>query len=708
MATSAGFFLSPQQKYIWTSAASARSQLAVLIDGAFDEPRLKAAFLEAVSANDALRTVFQRQTGMKLPFQVVPDTSAPVWTPITAAGTVGDLALAIQNSAEQEAKAYASSEETQLRSALFTISADQTLWVITAHSSIADASSLQLLLAQTLASYSGEKVAAAEDSIRYVQFAQWQNDQLTTDPDATKFWERAAQADAEPTFPNEKVSDSTSLTQARLKIDLADQPDNDALLAAWAAVIARWSGQQRVEIGVTLEGREYEELSSLIGAVSKTVPLIASIEGQPSFRELSTHIHSQLGEISSIQEYYSPEKSFKVGYEYITLAKPVTISGAAFSPVYLHDAAHDCTLKLRGVFTQDNLQLELQYRPDSIADSVGTGIAASLESFLSAASASPQQPVTSLPMISAEKKQQLVSDWNSTKAETPASPIHALISAQASRNGASIAVRSGSAALTYAELESRSNRLAQYLAQHGVKRGTLVGLCVSRSAEMLIPVLAILKAGGAFVPLSADQPKTRIAQQLSGLGALVTEAQYADQLPTFDGPTITLDTDPWQQQPDTAPAVEVTGDDLAYVIYTSGSTGTPKGVGVRHRNLVNYATHIVRALALDTAAAAIRHRLHARRRPRQHGHLSCASHRRNAACAALRSRHRPAPNGRLPGAAQRRRAENRALASRRAARRSGHRRAAEEVPDHRRRSSKARTRRTSARHVRNHQPLRSH
>src|SRR5947209_1409918 len=180
--------------------------------------------------------------------------------------------------------------------------------------------------------------------------------------------------------------------------------------------------------------------------------------------------------------------------------------------------------------------------------------------------------------------------------------MHLLIAAQAGRTPEREAGRSGDVALSYAELNSRANRLAHHLVKLGVKPGALVGLSVARTAEMMIPVLAILKAGGAYVPLSADQPKARLAQQLAGIDLLLTEAEFVEQLPAFSGNLLVLDGQerPWESEAVTDPDVAVTGDHLAYVIYTSGSTGVPKGVGVRHRNLVNYATHIVNALELTT------------------------------------------------------------------------------------------------------------
>ena len=207
--------------------------------------------------------------------------------------------------------------------------------------------------------------------------------------------------------------------------------------------------------------------------------------------------------------------------------------------------------------------------------------------------ASPQ----SYSLLADATKQTMLGMGAGASVSYPSVPVHKLISGVTN----AAAVRSGSDVVSYGELDQRSNRLAHYLAKLGVKRGSLVGLCVARTAHMMTPVLGILKAGGAYVPLSADQPKARTAQQLEGLDVLVTEAQFADHLPAFAGQLVVLDgaDRPWEQESDAPVDVEVGSDDLAYVIYTSGSTGTPKGVGVKHGNLVNYATHIVRALELD-------------------------------------------------------------------------------------------------------------
>ena len=150
-------------------------------------------------------------------------------------------------------------------------------------------------------------------------------------------------------------------------------------------------------------------------------------------------------------------------------------------------------------------------------------------------------------------------------------------------------------------MNESANQLAHHLRSLGVGPDSLVGLCVERSAEMMVALLAILKAGGAYVPLNPDNPKPRLAQQLAGAVALITEQKLLSQMPEFPGKTLVLDHDQssWTNEPRSNPSTNTAPENLVYVIYTSGSTGVPKGVAVRHRNLVNYSHFITQRLDLD-------------------------------------------------------------------------------------------------------------
>jgi amino acid adenylation domain-containing protein len=188
---------------------------------------------------------------------------------------------------------------------------------------------------------------------------------------------------------------------------------------------------------------------------------------------------------------------------------------------------------------------------------------------------------------------QRMTEWNRTDADYPRNAcVHALFELRVQRTPQAIAVQFGDHCLTYAELHARSNQLARLLQAHGVRRESLVGLCVERSIEMLVALLGILKAGAAYVPLDPAYPRDRIQHVLDDahVALVITQTNLLKQLPSTSAKTIALDPD-WKilsGQSNETPAAEVSAENVAYVIYTSGSTGKPKGVQLEHRSVVNF------------------------------------------------------------------------------------------------------------------------
>ena len=226
-----------------------------------------------------------------------------------------------------------------------------------------------------------------------------------------------------------------------------------------------------------------------------------------------------------------------------------------------------------------------------------------LEILAEAAGANPNAEIGALPVLG-EEEQRLSDAFRAGPSQALRDESFTdLFEAQAARTPQRPALAFAGRVLTYAELNARANQLAHLLAKRGVSSDTSVGLCVERSAEMIIGVLGILKAGGAYVPLLADHPKARIAHQLAEVGApvLVTLEKHLRDLPEFSGTMLCLDRDQAQLEalPNTNLERRAKPDSLAYIIYTSGSTGVPKGVELRHRNLVNYTRALCERLALE-------------------------------------------------------------------------------------------------------------
>jgi non-ribosomal peptide synthetase component F len=204
------------------------------------------------------------------------------------------------------------------------------------------------------------------------------------------------------------------------------------------------------------------------------------------------------------------------------------------------------------------------------------------------------RPVGAIALIDAGERRRLLVEWNDTARDYPRGLcVHQLVAGQAARTPDAPAVVAEAGALSYGELDRRANRLARHLQAQGVGPDAIVGLCLPRTADMVVAILGILKAGAAYLPLDPDYPAERIAFMLSDaqVPVLVTSEAIDEDLPAYWGRTVLIDAD-WPRiaaQEESAPDCAAAPDSLAYVIYTSGSTGTPKGVMLSHRGLANLA-----------------------------------------------------------------------------------------------------------------------
>jgi amino acid adenylation domain-containing protein len=207
----------------------------------------------------------------------------------------------------------------------------------------------------------------------------------------------------------------------------------------------------------------------------------------------------------------------------------------------------------------------------------------------------PAEQVRALPILSGREQEELL-DWNSTDAPCPDATLHELVAAWAVERPDAVAVEGEDECLTYDQLDRRSSQLAHRLVTLGVEPGALVGICVERSAGMMVALLGVLKTGAAYVPLDPTYPAERQAFMLADaqVPVLLTEQRLLEALPEHSAEVVCVDgiRDELERLPPTSPGVHVGPDDVAYVIYTSGSTGRPKGVEIRHRSVVNLLEHM--------------------------------------------------------------------------------------------------------------------
>jgi amino acid adenylation domain-containing protein/non-ribosomal peptide synthase protein (TIGR01720 family) len=254
----------------------------------------------------------------------------------------------------------------------------------------------------------------------------------------------------------------------------------------------------------------------------------------------------------------------------------------------------DLSLILEEIETEQGSYLEGFWEYDSDLFTVEriTRMVGHFQTLLKGIVANPQQTVRELPLLTESEKQQLLVEWNQTQQDYPQNLcIHQLFEAWVEQTPDAIALIFKGEQLTYRELNSKANQLANYLQTLGVKPETLVGICIEPSLEMIVGILGILKAAGAYVPIDPTYPSERIAYMLddSQLAVLLTQEKLVTSLPQHQAQVICLDSD-WKEistESKSSPITSLTPENLAYVIYTSGSTGKPKGVLVAHRGLCN-------------------------------------------------------------------------------------------------------------------------
>ncbi|HEX5760628.1 MAG TPA: non-ribosomal peptide synthase/polyketide synthase [Thermoanaerobaculia bacterium] len=378
-------------------------------------------------------------------------------------------------------------------------------------------------------------------------------------------------------------------------------------LAAWKALLFRTTAQEDLVVGTPVAGRSPEETEGLIGLFVNTLALRTRVDGRLGFRALLGRVqetalaafaHQDLP-FEEIVEELAPERSLShaplvqviFGLQ-DAATHPPELPGLAVRhfPAGHGTAKFDLALSLAEA--GGGREARLDARADVYDEADLERLLAAFETLLAAALAEPDRALEELPLLSAAERRQVLVEWNDTAVVLPAEPtIPALFARQARERADAVALVWDGGSLSYGELEARSNRLARRLARLGVSAESLVGVALERSAELIVALLAIVKTGGAYLPLDPEYPRDRLAWMLEdarrGQGGLVvvTRGELAAGLPELPSRCRVVDLDREDLEKESAAplAVPSSGDHLAYVLYTSGSTGRPKGVAVPHR-----------------------------------------------------------------------------------------------------------------------------
>ncbi|CAA9339965.1 MAG: Polyketide synthase modules and related proteins, partial [uncultured Gemmatimonadetes bacterium] len=371
---------------------------------------------------------------------------------------------------------------------------------------------------------------------------------------------------------------------------------------------SKYAGSDDVVVGSPIAGRTRNEVEELIGFFVNTLVLRADLSGDPSFREvlrrareftLGAYEHQEVPFERLVAEL-QPERSLSHSplFQVVFALENAGDGGAALpglsvSGVGASMGAAKFDLSLTLSATAQGLRGALNYSTDLFERGTALRMLSHLERVLEQVAADADVRLSRLELLGGVERSLVLEEWNRTAAEVPADQcIHELFGEQAARTPGAVALVFEGAELTYGELDTRANRLANYLVRLGVGPEARVGLCVERSPEMVVAVLAVLKAGGAYVPLDPAYPADRLSFMLhdAAVPVLLTHSSLEQRLPAHPGRVVLLDVEAnaIAREPAHAPESRVAAQNLAYVIYTSGSTGRPKGAAIPHGGLARY------------------------------------------------------------------------------------------------------------------------
>ncbi|MCE7987530.1 MAG: amino acid adenylation domain-containing protein [Caldilinea sp. CFX5] len=511
-----------------------------------------------------------------------------------------------------------------LRATLYRLATTEVILALTLHHIICDGWSMQILTRELTALYSafarGEPSPLPPLAIQYADFALWERQRFQDGAmdQSLQYWYKQLAAlppsllptdSPRPVIPTYRGAQYTLLIPEEVTTVLKALSRKHAVTlfmtvaAAFAVLLHRYTDQEDIVIGVPVANRTRTEVEGLIGFFVNTLVLRCNLSKDPTFVQLLAQLQeTTLGAFAhqevpfeKLVEELQPQRDLSRNPLCQVACQLLSIPGtnaALLSPeeLTLHNSG-TAKFDLRFDFAEmiNGLSCRIEYSTDLFNAATITRMAAHFQTLVAAIALDAERRISALSLLSEDEQRQLLVEWNATAADFPATTcLHTIVESHAAQRPDTPAVVFAEQSLTYGELNRLANQLARYLRSAGVTAERPVGVFTGPSLEMIVAFLAILKAGGVYLPLDPVYPTGRIAYMLADAEVefLLTRRELAAQLPAASATKIVVE-DAMAHDGRTNLLLDVRPEQLAYIIYTSGSTGQPKGVLLEHRGLCN-------------------------------------------------------------------------------------------------------------------------
>ncbi|MFJ2867752.1 amino acid adenylation domain-containing protein [Kitasatospora sp. NPDC087314] len=604
---------------------------ALRLRGELDTAALRAATADVVARHEALRTVFPVAGGVPVQRILSAEEAQPRFL-------VVDCAPADHPGHQDAAAAetFDLSRELPIRVTVFTLSPTEHVLLVVLHHIAGDGWSLGPLLRDLATAYRARLTGRAPDweplPVQYADYALWQRELLGDEHDPESLlarqlahWRTAlAGLPEELELPTDRPRPPAP-TGAADSVDLAWGADlHTALLdlarthrttlftvlqAGLAALFTRLGAGTDIPLGTGVAGRADEALDELVGFFVNSLVLRADTSGDPSFTELLGRVReAQLDAFAHqdipferLVEELNPPRTLGRHPLFQTLLvlqnhgqdAELDLPGleSAPEPIGLRVAKFDLNIGIAEQHGPDGapagLTGSIEYAADLYDRTTVAALAERLGRLLAGAAADPHAPIGTLDVLAPEERTRILTEWNATDAPRRTGTLAGAFERQADLTPHATALAHDGGTLSYAELDLRANRLAHHLIALGVGPETPVAMLMERSVEVVVATLAVLKAGGCYVPMHPGLPPERMTGVLADTGAPVLLTDRTDA--GFPHRAVVVRPGDEAGAPTHRPGVPVHPDQLAYAMYTSGSTGRPKGVAVRHRDVLDLA-----------------------------------------------------------------------------------------------------------------------